>query len=306
MKRIIITGKDGYIATHIKSWLEKDYTNYSVSLLDARTDGWKKSSFKGVDVIVHTAGIVHQPQITDWNIYYSTNVLLTENLAAKAKADGVKQFIFFSTMAVYGIGKSLKPTIIDENTPCNPKDLYGKSKYQAEQKLKAIEDSSFRVSIIRPPNVYGYNCKGNYIKGFTKAVQAMPIIPYAFPEVKQSMLYIDNLTELVKMIIDESAVGIFTPQDETAISAVELMVGISNGIYKKARLSKSLGYIVLLLRFTPIVKKVYGGVQYDDKLTTCFNKKYIISDFDESIKRTIHGKVENNSRGVFDVQGDKS
>ena len=306
MKKVLITGKNGYIAKHIKSWLEKDDTKYSVNLLDVRTDEWKKSSFAGVDVIIHTAGIVHQPEIKEWDIYYKTNVLLTENLAIKAKAEGVIQFVFLSTMAVYGVGKALKPTIIYENTPCNPKGLYGKSKLHAEQKLKAIGDPSFRVSIIRPPNVYGYNCKGNYIRGFTKAVQAMPIIPYAFPEVKQSMLYIDNLTELVKIIIDESATGIFMPQDASPVSAVELMIKISKGMDKKTKTSKLLGYIVTLFGFTPIVKKVYGGLQYDDKLTTCFNKEYIICDFDESIKRTIHGKVENNNRDVFDVQGDKS
>ena len=289
MKKILITGKNGYIAKHIKSWLEKDDTKYSVSLLDVRSDEWKNSSFRGVDVVIHTAGIVHQPEIKEWDTYYKVNVLITENLAIKAKAEGVKQFIFFSTMAVYGIGKSLKPTIIYENTPCNPKDLYGKSKYQAEQKIKELENSSFRISIIRPPNVYGYNCKGNYIKGFAKAVNIAPLIPYAFPDIKQSMIYIDNLTELVKIIIDESAAGIFTPQDESAVSAIELMAGISNGIYKKPRMSKSLGYIVTLLSFTSIVKKVYGGIQYDDTSSNCFNKKYIVCDFDKSIKTTVRG-----------------
>lgn len=291
MKNILITGENGYIGKHIGQWLvNQENKEYKVSYLNVRTDDWKNDSFRGVDAIVHTAGIVHQPQITDWDTYYNINVLLTEHLALKAKNEGVKQFIFLSSMSVYGVGKALKQNVITEKTVCKPTNLYGKSKFEAESALQKLEDTNFHISIVRPPNVYGYKCKGNYIAGFTMAVKKLPMIPYAYSDVKQSMIYIDNLTELVRLIIESEKSGIYMPQDIKPVSAVELMREISRNIGKTDHQSKLLGHIVHLLGFTAIIKKVYGGVQYSEQLSNCFGGKYVICNFDDAMKITVQGR----------------
>ena len=157
-KRIFITGENGYIGNHIKEWLSNCEESYDVKMLDLRTEEWKNISFKDVDVIIHTAGIVHSPEITNWDMYKKVNVDLTFALAQKAKSEGVKQFVFMSTMAVFGMGKRLSQNIIDEKTKICPTDFYGKSKYIAEQEILQLQSENFKVVIVRPPNVYGKNC----------------------------------------------------------------------------------------------------------------------------------------------------
>lgn len=286
-KRVLITGKKGYIGRHIQRWLQNRADSYDVTMINVRTEEWKQTSFQGVDVIVHAAGIVHQPGISDWEIYRKTNIDLTAALARKAKQEGVRLFIFLSTMAVFGRGKRLFVNIIDEETEISPVDLYGKSKYLAEQELLKIQSYDFKVVIVRPPNVYGKGCKGGYISGFRSVVSKLPAIPYAYPNVRQSTIYIDNLCELIRLIIESEASGFFMPQDRIAVSAVELMEAISKATGRKKPKSRLLGTGIYLLAFLPIVKKAYGGVAYAEVMSAYFESQYVIVPFEEGIRRTL-------------------
>lgn len=287
MKKIIITGKDSYIGNHIQEWIERNNPDYTVTQVDVITDEWRNTSFKDTDVIIHVAGIVHHPEITEWYVYENVNVKLPQEIAEKAKKSGVKQFIFMSSMAVYGVGKKLHSNIITENTKINPKGLYGKSKFMAEKYLMNMADEYFHVSVVRPPNVYGYGCKGNYIPNFLSVVKKLSIIPVAYENVKQSMIYIDNLTEFIRLLIENRETGVFTPQDNKTISAAELMslLAKSAGIAKRS--SKLLGIGIYLLSFVSLIRKAYGGVEYDMKISDYFNGKYQVVSTEEAIVRTI-------------------
>lgn len=287
MMNVIITGKNSYIGQHIKEWLEKS-DEFCVKCVSVHEKELERINFIGVDAIIHVAAIVHRKDIEDWMIYKKVNVDLTEKIAIKAKKSGVKQFVFMSSMGVYGIDKTL-PTnnIINENTPLQAKSLYGKSKLEAEKKLHKLQNENFTISIVRPPNVYGKDCKGGYIKGFTNIVRVLPVIPCAFLKATQSMLYIDNLSELCKLILTNRAKGIFVPQDETSVSSVELMKGIVSGSGKKRYCSRLLGKIVELFPRNTLVIKGYGGVAYSDELSRCFNNRYVVVPFEEAIRRTV-------------------
>lgn len=287
MEKVIITGKDSYIGNHIQEWLEQKEDCYDVGQLDVKSDSWRKSGFTGTDVIIHVAGIVHRPKVKSWELYEKINIDLPVEIAGRAKKDGVKQFIFFSTMAVYGIGKQLEPAVIDRSSPLRPADMYGKSKYLAEQKLEKMADNNFIVSIVRPPNVYGRNCRGKYMKGFVSIVKILPVIPAVYENVKQSMLYIDNLSEAVRLIIENKKSAVFMLQDTEAVSAVTLMQKIAVGLHKNIKTSKCFGFFVHLLSFLPAVKKVYGGVEYSLELSDCFNNSYAVVPFEEAIRRTV-------------------
>src|SRR5690606_11147904 len=155
-------------------------------------DRWKEKSFSAYDAIFHTAAIVHVKE-KDISRYFKVNRDLTVELANKAKNEGVKQFIFLSTMGVYGteIGYITK-----DNIP-SPKTPYAQSKYEAEKILIEMNSSNFNVAILRPPIVYGRGCPGNYSR-LAKLAVMLPI----FPEMdnKRSMIYIDNLSEFIKLI----------------------------------------------------------------------------------------------------------
>lgn len=285
--KVLITGENGYIGSHIGEWIAEKEPDWEVERLSVRDDAWKDKDFSSIDVIIHTAGIVHHPEIKDWFVYNKVNTVLTQDIAVKAKKDGVKQFVFFSTMAVYGKEKKLQPNKITLEDKPNPSSMYGKSKLLAEQKLQELESEGFRISIVRPPNVYGKACPGGYIAGFTKIVRLLPAIPFAYENVKQSMIYIDNVCELARLLIVDRIGGIFEPQDDHAVSAVELMTGISNGLGLTRPKSKVLGFAVRLLSWLSIVRKAYGGIEYDDDLSKINGSSYVVVPFTKGIQSTV-------------------
>lgn len=136
-KNILITGVHGYIGNALKDKLIEQ--GHQVDQINVRNQLWKSTSFKDYDVLIHTAALVHnnspQARLSD---YMQVNMLLTKQLAQKAKAEDVKQFIFMSTMAVYGkeghVGKSDQ---IDTQTPMNPTTNYGISKKFADKHYKS-------------------------------------------------------------------------------------------------------------------------------------------------------------------------
>lgn len=286
--RILISGKDSYIGDHIADWLKSSKNNnFEVDVIDVRNPDWISFDFSSYDTIVHVAGIVHRKDITSAEIYEKVNTQLPYDIAKKAKKDGVSQFIFLSTMAVYGIGKRLTENYVDITTPINPTNLYGKSKYDAEKKLRTLEDSNFIITIIRPPNVYGKGCKGSYISGYASIVKNLPIIPEAYVNVKQSVLYIDNLCEFLKLLILNKDSGIYLPQDDKAISAVELMEAISDTKGYSRNKSKFLGHIAKLFSFTTLALKGFGGVAYRQSASQYKGGNYVVVPFEEAIRRTL-------------------
>ena len=150
-----------------------------------------------------------------------------------------------------------------------------------------LQDENYNVVCVRPPSVYGKDCRGGYITGFSSVVRKLPIIPKTYGDVKQSFIYIDNLCELVRLIIEKGLQGVFCPQDDKAVSANELLEAIARGMNKKIRESCVLGFLVRLLCFVPIVKKAYGGIAYSKELSMADGLGYVVVPFDEGMRRTV-------------------
>ena len=283
--QILIIGKNSYIGNHINEWLNNH--GHHVEQLDVLKDEWKTFDYSPYDVIVHVAGIVHQPNCKDWELYKRVNTDMPISIATMAKEQGVKQYVFFSTMGVYDVKKELRPNVVDEDTPLTPKSMYGKSKLMAEEGLQKLQDEHFNIVCLRPPSVYGKGCRGGYITGFTSIVRKLPIIPKAYTDVKQSFIYIDNLSEFVRLAIEKNLYGAFCPQDDKTISANELLQVIADGIGKKLPESKFLGLLVRLFHFMPLIKKAYGGIEYSKDLSTINNVNYVVVTFEEGIRKTV-------------------
>lgn len=205
MKRILITGKDSYIGTHFKKYLEQYPNNYYVEELDVRDDNWKKFDFSQFDVVYHVAGLAHScPDESQRELYYKVNTDLTYEIALKAKENCIKQFIFMSSIIVYGSGKIGEDRVITKDTSLTPDNFYGDSKKQAELKIISLEDVNFKIVILRPPMIYGPGSKGNYPL-LAKFAKKTPIFPTL--ENKRSMLFLGNLMEFIKIMIDNEEYG---------------------------------------------------------------------------------------------------
>lgn len=278
--KVLITGKGSYIGEHIKSHLES--FGYIVDEVDTMNDQWKVIDYSQYGSIVHVAAIVHSDaKDASEELFKKVNTDLPVSIAKTAKKNGVKQFIFMSTMGVFGKGKSLhkEDSVVTKDTIPNAVGGYGGSKLKAEKQLKNLESDTFRVAIVRPPNVYGRDCKGNYIPLFKKLALKLLICPYAYTNIRQSMLFIDNLSELVRLIIDNYSDSIYMPQDDCIPNTVEIIRIIRSVYGKKTHDSKLLGCFVKAFQNLSLINKIYGGIQYEESLSNCFDNRYQIVSF---------------------------
>src|SRR6056297_2768731 len=123
MIRVLITGKNSYIGTSLEKWLMREPDKYKVDTVDMKDGSWKEKDFSGYDVVFHVAGIAHvssDPKMED--MYYKVNRDLAIETAEKTKSDGVMQFIFMSSIIVYGNSSSSK-RVIDKNTVPTPSNF---------------------------------------------------------------------------------------------------------------------------------------------------------------------------------------
>ena len=287
MKRVLITGANSYVGTNVEKWLMKEPGNFYVETLDMRDPNWKNFDFSKFDVVFHVAGIAHvSTKKSMKDLYFKVNRDLTIETAVKAKESGVKQFIFMSSMIVY----NSKETRITKETKPNPDNFYGLSKLQAEEGILPLQSETFNVVVLRPPMIYGPGSKGNFPK-LIKLAKRTPIFPNISN--KRSMLYIDNLSELVKLIIDNEDMGIFFPQNKNQISTSELVRLISNANKKKIYLFRGLNWIIKLMNKIRIVKKIFGNFAYAKEISIYEYGEYQIYDFHESIM-IIEGVTNGN------------
>ena len=289
MKKILITGKGSYLGNSLKAYLEAFGDCYQVDCLSLRSGDWKEQSFRGYDAVYHTAAIVHQPRSKDapgeLARYRAVNCDLAVDAAKKAKAEGVRQFVFLSTMAVYGLTAAFGKTVtITAQTPTVPKDNYGLSKLEAERALLSLEGPDFRVAILRPPMIYGKDCKGN----FRSLVSLARRLPF-FPKVpnRRSMLYVGSLNRLVQQIIDREDRGIFCPQDPEYVNTSAMVQAIAAAQGKRLLLIPGFSWALHLLRhLTGAVDKAFGSLVYDKALSK-LEEDYCIASFPDSVKQSV-------------------
>lgn len=278
MKRVLITGKNSYIGTSLEKWLMREPNKYKVDTVDMKDGLWKEKDFSQYDVVFHVAGIAHIKETRDnQDLYYKVNRDLAYEAAQKAKQDGVEQFIFLSSMSVYGI----KNGVIHKNTPLNPNSVYGKSKIEAEDLINHLQDDSFTVATLRPPMVYGKGCRGNYPRLAGLALKT-PIFPNV--DNKRSMIYIDNLSEFVKQLIDNRSGGLFFPQNAEYVNTSEMVRLIAEAHGKKIVMTKLFNPLLRLLNVST-VNKVFGDLAYEMSMSE-YEFDYRVCGFRESIAQT--------------------
>lgn len=283
MKRILITGKDSYIGTNFKKYLEQNPDNYYIEELDVRNDTWKKFDFSQFDVVYHVAGLAHStPDESQRELYYRVNTDLTYEIALKAKENCIKQFVFMSSIIVYGSGIIGEDRVITKDTPLTPDNFYGDSKKQAELKIIPLEDEDFKIVIIRPPMIYGPGCKGNYSL-LAKFAKKTPIFPTL--ENKRSMLFLGNLMEFIKIMIDNEECGIFLPQNDEYVSSRELIREIANIHHHKILFIGLLNPILRLFNRHTYINKVFANFTIDKELSK-YKSIYCRYSFLDSVKET--------------------
>lgn len=280
MKKILIVGAGSYIGVSFERFLaERCPGEYAVDTVDTLGD-WQSENFAGYDVVFHVAGLAHQKETPEKEpLYYAVNRDLAVAVAEKAKAEGVSQFVFLSTMNIYG----KEVGVITPDTEPAPKTYYGKSKWEAEQLLAPLGDDSFTMTVLRPPMVYGKDCRGNF-QTVVKLVRKFPFFPRVHNA--RSLIHIDNLSSFVKKCVDERLDGVYFPQNREYVDTMEMARELASAIGKKRYFSFVAGWGVMLLRtFLPMAQKAFGNLVYMN--TEVFDYDYCVVDGNESFRRSI-------------------
>jgi len=280
MKKILITGAGSYIGTAFANFIARWPGQYHADTLDLIDGSWQEKSFAGYDCVFHVAGIAHQKESRDnAPLYYQVNRDLAVQVAAKAKTDGVSQMIFMSSMSVYGMDEG----VITPETQPRPQSHYGKSKLEAEQALACLEEEGFRVAILRPPMVYGKDCKGNF-QTMRKLLSVSPVFPVL--KNRRSMISAENLASFVKLVIDRECAGLFFPQNREYTNTTEMARQMADAMGRRIWFSPLAGFAVRAVKpIFGMARKAFGTLIYQD--CECFDYCYCVQEPAQSFRESV-------------------
>lgn len=299
MKKILITGSGSFLGKNLERYLmeynaENGRELYQVDRVSQRDSMWETFDMHGYDVVFQASGIAHvdtgKVSPGQKEEYYKVNCNLAVTTARRAFEAGVKQFIYPSSVIIYGDSAPLgqEKRITQNTVPCSA-HFYGDSKIQAEKQLSELQENYRDKSMVllRLPMVYGKGSKGNYPL-LSKIAAKTPVFPAV--ENQRSMIYVDNLCECIRQIMEEEKSGIFYPQNKEYVSTAKMVQTIARVRGKKISLWKVLNPLVVLAGKMPgkigsMVGKAFGNLTIAEELSQD-RESYCIYSFEESIRRT--------------------
>ena len=293
MKKVLITGANSYIGTSFEKYVAEHYaTELEITTIDMIDGSWRNKSFSGYDVVFHVAGLAHADvgNVSDEvkAKYYAINTDLAIETAKKAKADGVRQFVFMSSAIIYGDSAPYgKSKVITANTEPQPSNFYGDSKWQADKGVRELQAPDFTVTVLRPPMIYGKGSKGNY-PTLAKMAKKLPVFPDC--DNQRSMLYIENLCEFLAQVMIRQEGGVFFPQNAEYTRTSEMVKTIADVVNHKIIVSRAFNWVVALAKAVPgktrgLANKAFGNLTYDQSISKYWFDYQKVS-LKESIKRT--------------------
>lgn len=315
-KKVLITGTNSYIGQSFMAYAKIHYAgNFVIDEVDMTEESWKDIDFSGYDAVYHVAGLAHADvgNVSEElkQKYYSVNTDLAIETAKKAKADGVREFIFMSSMIVYGESSPYgKRKVIDGTTVPKAANFYGDSKLQADVAVRELADDNFKVIVLRPPMIYGRGSKGNY-PVLAKLAKKVPVFPDVYNQ--RSMLYIENLCEflcqilLIKQVKQNATVLI--PQNAEWARTSEMVKEIAKISGRNMKELKSLRAAVAIGGKIPgkigaLINKAFGNSCYAHEMSQYRGLNYQWVTLKESIARTESKGGRSKKKVLFLVNHD--
>ena len=280
MKKILIYGKGSYIGEHYREGLEA--RGHQVTMIDSLVLKPGEFALEGYEVVINVVGIAHIKITPDMeSLFYKINTDYAVNLCSLSKEAGVKQYIYMSSMNVFGDTSEC----IKSREQENPKNFYGKSKLLADLRIHAMEDDSFKVVSIRPPVVYGKGCKGNFT-----LLEKVASVAFMFPKYRntRSMIFIDHLVNFLCQMVENEENGYFHPQNNKHITTTEAIVAIRRAKGKKTLLIPGMGWLIrLMMHFVTKAERAFSDDYYDLEFSRYKDNSYCPMDFDTTIQKSV-------------------
>jgi UDP-glucose 4-epimerase len=238
---IALTGATGFIGRHLLRELPR--RGYRVQVLLRRPSELPEgasgaiigdlaapqnmaAALRGVDAVVHSAGLAHAMSGHPEDDYRVLNTEATVGLARAAERAGVKRFVFLSSIRAQS--GPVSETVLTEDLPAQPTDPYGRSKLAAEEGLATL---AIDWVALRPVLVYGPGVKGN-MAALLRLAQAPVPLPLGGLSARRSLLAVDNLAAAVDTVL--SAPGPLRRPlivaDEEALTVPEMVAALRAGL----------------------------------------------------------------------------
>ena len=242
-----------------------------LELGDVSDDSTTLPDLSGFDAIIHCAGRAHvmRETVSDALLAFrKVNVIGTKRLAAKAAAEGVRRFVFLSSVKVNG--EATQPgRPFTELDPPDPRDPYGVSKLEAEEALsETAKSTGIEVCVIRPPLVYGPGVKANFLRLFQEVSKGLPL-PLGDIENRRSLIFAGNLADFViETAAHPNAAGeTFLVSDGDDTSTTELVQMIGHALGRVPMLVTLPRWVVRMgagvLGKRDMAQRLYGSLQVD-------------------------------------------
>lgn len=316
-KCILITGSTGFIGKalinqlldqcHIKAPVRNKHVN-----MDDRVDQFLLSSpleevdwvplLDNVDTVIHLAARVHVMKDTvadPLESFRRTNTAGSLNLCRQASKAGVRRFIYLSSIKVNG-ERTLDGALFTHQDNNVPTDPYGLSKYEAEQGLMKIADSTgIEIVIIRPPLVYGPGVKANFKSMMNCLHKGVPL-PFGLVNNKRSLVALDNVIDLIVTCIDHPAAKneIFLISDSEDLSTKELLQRMALALGKRSFLlpipTKLINLFFACIGRQDMIVRLCGSLQVDISHTKNILGWTPPYSTDQSLKKTADAYLKNS------------
>lgn len=274
--QVCLIGASGFVGTRLIELIKNDFKiknldknpshffQTSTEIGDVRDQDCLDSALAGFDTVVLLAA-EHRDDVSPVSLYYDVNVQGARNVLAAMDKNGIKNIIFTSSVAVYGLNKQ-NP---DETHTEDPFNHYGKSKWQAEEILRewfAKDPEQRSLTIIRPTVIFGERNRGN-VYNLLKQIAGGKFAMVGAGNNYKSMAYIGNIVAFINYKLNSQQAGyeVYNYVDKPDLSMNELVAEVESSLNKKIP-SVHLPYLVGML----------GGYCFDI-LSKITRKKYAIS-----------------------------
>ena len=204
-KKISVVGGSGFVGTHLCQQLSEKHVEFEIiDIKPSRQfpNKWKFGDVRSIESlreavtgeIIVLLAAVHRDDISNKNEYYRTNVEGAGNIVRVCEEKRINKIVFTSTVAVYGFAKAGT----DENGPIVPFNIYGKTKFLAEEKLRSWQKSKGKkLIIVRPTVIFGKGNRGNVYNLFNK-IANNKFVMIGSGKNKKSIAYIANVVAFLE------------------------------------------------------------------------------------------------------------
>lgn len=249
-KKITVIGGSGFVGTNLCRQLalkQQDFEIIDLKMSNQFPEKCKIADVRDIDtlhdtitgdVVVNLAA-VHRDDARDKTEYQRTNVDGAENVALVCEEKGIDKIVFTSTVAVYGFAAPGT----DEKGAINPFNEYGRTKFDAEEKLRhwhARGDNS--LIIVRPTVIFGEGNRGN-VYNLLKQIASGKFLMVGKGENKKSMAYIGNIIAFLETCIaTEQKYGVYNYIDAPDLTMNELVSQVRKKLIGKKGVGLRLPY----------------------------------------------------------------